>query len=377
MTYDAIVLGLGGMGSAAAAALARRGQRVLGFDRFPRGHVQGSSHGHTRIIRTAYFEHADYVPLCLAAFGYWYDLEQRTGRHLLTGCHCLSLGRADGELIRGVSTAAHDHALTVERLEPERLRKRYPQFQFDDDYLGVCEQAAGFLYVDDCVRALQDDAIAHRADLRFGEQVLEWKAVGDGVAVRTPWETHSAKRLAIAAGPWAKAAIADARLPLTVMRQVPMWFRPDDPSLFRRDRFPLFIAEVPAGHFYGVPMIDYRGVKTAMHYGAPEVAGPEKLRFDVTPEDEAPVRSFLNEHIPDAAGKRETGSVCLYTLTPDRHFILDRHPEHSQVAVAVGFSGHGFKFAPVVGEILADLLTVGQTRHPIGMFSMKRFNRPN
>src|SRR4051812_22618658 len=229
MNADVIVLGLGGMGAAAASSLARRGLRVLGFDRHQRGHSLGSSHGHTRIIRTAYYEHADYVPLCQAAFTGWYDLEQRSGQHLVTACLCLSIGKATGELVQGVRSAASEHGLISESLDPAGLRSRFPQFQFGDEYVGMVESSAGFLYVDDCVRSLQDEAIANRAELRFDEQVLEWKVIGDTVAVRTAWETLSANRLIITAGAWTRETLA-LDLPLTIMRQIPQWFLPKDPA---------------------------------------------------------------------------------------------------------------------------------------------------
>jgi sarcosine oxidase len=361
------------MGAAAAAALARRGQRVIGFDRHSRGHDQGESHGHTRIIRTAYYEAADYVPLAQAAFAGWYDLEQRSGHHLVTACQCLSIGTESSTLIQGVRRAASQHGLVSESLDSAGLHQRFPQFKFSDEYVGVVESSAGFLYVDECVRALQADAAAHRAELRFNEQVIEWTVTDGTVAVRTTWETISAKRLVITAGAWSKESLGGLKLPLTVMRQVPQWFKPSDAWAFRRDRFPIFMAELPDGHYYGVPMIDPRGVKIARHYGAPELPGPKQARYDITPEDEAPIRQFLKEHLPGVNGPRQAASVCLYTLTPDRHFIIDRHPEFPQVVLACGFSGHGFKFAPVVGEILADLAMNGETQHPIGMFRINRF----
>ncbi len=373
MNYDAIIIGLGGMGSATASALSRRGLRVLGLEQFPRGHALGSSHGHTRIIRTAYYEHPDYVPLCRSAFAAWHDLEQRAGRHLLTQCPCLNLGLESGELIRGVSAAAAQHRLEVERLGAAQLRARYPQFRFDDDVVGVVESASGFLYVDDCVRTLQDDAIAHGAELRFGEPVHEWKVVSHAVAVRTAWETLSAARLIVTAGPWARAVLTDLKLPLTVMRQVPMWFQPTQPEKFRRDRFPIYIADLPGAAVYGLPMIDPRGIKVALHYGAPELAGANEVNRDVTDDDEVPVRHFLNQHLSDTVGPRTHAAVCIYTLTPDRHFIIDRHPEHQAVAIAAGFSGHGFKFTPIVGEVLADLAMNIKSPHQVGMFQLKRF----
>ncbi len=372
-TFDVIVAGVGGMGSAAACELARRGRRVLALEQFPLGHDRGSSHGHTRIIRRAYYEHPDYVPLVGRAFGRWHDLEQRQGVHLLTGCDCLSVGRPDSELIAGVRRSAREHGLPVEDLAPADLRRRFPPFRFGDDYAGVLERTAGFLYVEECVLAHAREARRHRAVVREGEPVRAWQSTAAGVEVRTDRGTYSAAKLVLTAGPWAGQLLARRGAPLTVMRQVPMWFAARDPAALRRDVFPLYIADTPAGYFYGFPVLDGDGAKVARHYGAPELAGPDEVAREATPADEAPLRAFVREHLPAADGPRRRAAVCIYTLTPDRHFVIDLHPEHHNVAVAAGFSGHGFKFAPVVGEALADLADEGRTALPISMFRFGRF----
>jgi sarcosine oxidase len=372
-TYDVIVAGVGGMGSAAAYELARRGRRVLALEQFAVGHDRGSSHGLTRIIRKAYYEHPDYVPLVCRAYERWYDLEQRTGRHLLTECPCLSVGRPDSCLITGVQESAAQHALPVENLAADELRRRYPAFRFDDNYVGVLERTAGFLYVDDCVRAYAIEAVRLGAELREHEPVQSWEAGASGVSVQTAKGRYAAGRLVLTAGPWAARLLRQWGRPLTVMRQVPQWFGTRDDRLFRRDVFPLYIAEVPGGAFYGFPLLDPAGAKVAQHYGAPELPGPDEIRYEPTDEDERPVRDFLRAHLPAVDGPRHRASVCAYTLTPDRHFVIDLHPEHPNVALAAGFSGHGFKFASVVGEILADLAEGGRTELPIGMFRVGRF----
>jgi sarcosine oxidase len=372
--FDVIVVGLGGMGSAAAAELARRGRRVLGLEQFTVGHDRGSSHGHTRIIRTAYYEHPDYVPLARRAFGRWHDLEQRQGVHLLTACPCLTIGRPDSEMVGGVLRSAAEHKLPVESLSPGELRRRYPAFRLGDEYVGVVEDSAGFLYVDECVRAHVRDAVAHGATVRDEEPVVSWEAAAGGVTVRTAKGSYAAARLVLTAGPWAPRLLARGGAPLTVMRQVPMWFGTADNRLFRRDAFPVFIAEVPEGHFYGLPVLDTNGLKVAQHYGAPELTDPAAVERAVSDADEAPVRAFLRKHIPAANGPRRRASVCIYTLSPDRHFVLDLHTEHPNIAVAAGFSGHGFKFAPVVGEILADFADSGRTGLPVSRFRIGRFN---
>lgn len=372
-SYDVIVVGLGAMGTAAACELARRGHKVLGLEQFALGHDQGSSHGHTRIIRTAYFEHPSYVPLVRRSFTGWYELEQRQGLKLLTECPCLSLGGSDSELVAGVRQSAIEHGLAIQQLSADDLRKRWPVFRFGPTHGGVLEQAAGFLYVEDCVRAFAAEARRFGATLREGEPVVSWQADAASVTVQTSTGRYQAARLVLTAGPWARQLLARWGARLTVMRQVAFWLGPRDASLFRRDRFPIFIADIPGGPFYGLPALDSHGLKVARHYGAPELTDPSAIDRNVRDEDEEPVRGFVREHLPDADGPRRRASVCIYTLTPDRHFLLDRHPEHPQVALAAGFSGHGFKFAPVVGEILADLVEQGQTSWPIEMFRITRF----
>ncbi len=371
-SFDAIVIGAGGMGSAAAFELARRGRRVLALEQFPLVHDRGSSHGHTRIIRRAYYEHPGYVPLVRRAFERWYDLEQRTGRHLLTECNCLNIGPRDGEVVPGVLASAREHGLAVETLVAAELKRRFPQFEFDESYIGVLERDAGFLYVEECVRAHLDAARALGAEIHSEEPVLSWSAEGDAVTVTTAKDTYRAARLILTAGPWASQFLAEHGAQLRVMRQTILWFEPKDPAQFRRDAFPIFLADLPGGAFYGLPAIDARGVKIARHYGAPELQSPAEIDRTVLVSDELPVRAFLEQHIPGAAGPLRHAQTCLYTLTPDRHFLIGLHPKHANVSVAAGFSGHGFKFASAFGEVLADLAEFGKTKWEIGMF---RFGR--
>jgi sarcosine oxidase len=371
--YDVIVLGVGGMGAATLFELARRGRRVLGLERFAVGHDRGSSHGGTRIIRRAYYEHPDYVPLVRRAYEGWYELEQRTGRRLLTECPCLSLGPPDSPLVAGVRASSERHGLPIESLSASELRKRWPTFRAENGFVGVLERSAGFLAVDDCVRGHAGAARSLGAEVRDQEAALEWRAGGAGVEVRTERGRYTAAKLVLTAGPWAGALLAARGAMLTVMRQTVFWFGPREPARFRRDLFPIFIADTPGGYFYGLPMIDPDGVKVARHYGAPELPGPDAVEREVTEADEAPVRAFVQRYLPEADGPRRRASVCLYTLTPDRHFVIDRHPDHAGVVLACGFSGHGYKFAPVVAEVLADLAEEGRTRWPVEMFRLSRF----
>lgn len=375
-SFDVIVLGVGGMGSAACFELARRGLRVLGLEQFPLVHDRGSSHGHTRIIRTAYAEHPAYVPLAKRAFERWYELEQLSGKHLLTECPCLNAGPPGSEHVEGVRASVRAHNLAAEELTGDEINRRYPAFRYPAEYRGVIERAAGFLYVEECVRAHVDMAMSHGAEIHAEEPVRAWKPLGDGVEVTTDKGTYRAAKLVVTAGAWATKLLAGLGVPLRVMRQTLLWFKVEhapNESLFRRDRFPIFIADAPEGAFYGLPMIDARGVKLARHYGAPELAGPDEVDWHITPRDideldRLALRYFSADFAPGIAA----GQVCMYTVTPDKHFVIDTHPKLSQVSVACGFSGHGFKFASTVGEILADLAQLGATKHDIGLFSARR-----
>jgi sarcosine oxidase len=370
--FDAIVLGIGGMGSAALCELASRGHRVLGLEQFGVGHASGSSHGHSRIIRRAYYEHPDYVPLVSRAFERWQELEQRQGRRLLTPCPCLSIGPPDGELLTGVREAAATHSLAIESIAAADLARRYPGFRFDGAAAGVLEHSAGILFVDDCVAAHVAEAQRHGAIIRVNEEVEFWQVQGDSVVVHTRQGRYTASRLVLTAGPWASRVLGLLGVSLRVMRQVVFWVGTTDERAFRPDVFPIFIADTPEGYFYGLPAIDGQGVKVAQHYGAPELPRPAEVERTVTTEDETPVRQFLQAHLPSVDGPTLRSSVCIYTLTPDRHFLIDVHPDHPQVVIAAGFSGHGFKFASVVGEILADLCESGKSSQPIGRFVMRR-----
>jgi len=373
MIYDVIVLGIGGMGSAAAFELARRGRRVLGLERFGLGHDRGSSHGRTRVIRKAYFEHPDYVPLLHRSYQRWYELEQRRGKHLLTECGCLSLGPADGELVAGVRRAAAEHKLPLENFTAAELRRAYPQFRFDDSVVGAFERVAGYLDVEQCVLSYAEEAQLLGADLRENEPAVSWTANSSGVTVRTERHTYNALKLVVCAGSWSSSLLADLKVPLKPTRQTLFWFDPLDAAALRRDVFPIYLTDTPQGMFYGFPVVDSTGAKVALHAPGEAVTDPSAVNREVKPGEEAGCRAFLERHIPQAAGELKSSKVCLYTYSPDGHFIIDVHPAHSNVCVAAGFSGHGFKFASVVGEILADLADKGRTDLPIDMFRIGRF----
>ena len=255
---------------------------------------------------------------------------------------------------------------------PRRLRARFPQFRVPNDFCGVLERDSGFLYVEECVRAHLDEARKLGASIQAEERVTDWTSDGRSVTVTTTRGTYRASSLVLTAGPWAGQLLSAFGAPLRVMRQTMLWFGTEDDSRFRRDVFPIFLADGPEGPFYGLPVIDDRGLKVARHYGAPELVDPDEIERSVQPTDEPPVRQFLEKYLPAVIGPLRYAQTCIYTLTPDRHFVIDLHPEYRNVAVAAGFSGHGFKFSSVVGEVLADLAESGRTAWPIGMFAFKR-----
>ncbi len=372
-SYDVIVLGAGGMGSAALFELARRGRRVLGLEQFDLVHDRGSSHGQTRIIRKAYAEHPAYVPLLRRAYERWYDLEQLQGKRLLTECGCLQIGRPESATVAGVLKAAAEHGLPVEPLSRAEMQRRFPQFRLAEDMAGVLEREAGFLAVEECVRAHLEEAQARGAEIRSQEPVLAWEAGPRRVTVRTAGGSYHAAALVLTAGAWAGQLLAEWGAPLRVMRQVPFWIGTADDRQFRRDLFPTFIVNTADGDYYGFPVVNSLGLKVARHYGAPELTGPEQVESTVRPVDQEPIRTFLQQYLPAVNGPRRHAEVCRYTLTPDHHFAIDLHPAHANVAIAAGFSGHGFKFASVVGEILADLVEQGRTALPIELFRLGRF----
>ncbi len=371
---DVIVLGLGGMGSAAAAHLARRGARVVGFEQFTPAHDRGASHGDSRIIRQAYFEHPAYVPLLLHVYPLWEDLcADDPGLMRLTGG--LMLGRADAAVVAGTLASAREHGLPHEVLDAAAIRARFPLFDPADDEIGVFEERSGFVRPERTVQAHVRRAVAAGADLRFEERVLDWEADEGGVRVTTERGTTEAERLVVTPGAWAPNLLAELGVPLTVTRQIVFWFEPSaDLAAYEPGRQPIFIAEREGAQPYGFPAIDGLGggVKAAL-YRHGRVTDPDRLDRRVDQEEVDEVAGILGRLVPSLPGRFLRAVPCLYTTTPDQHFVVGRHPDLDHVTVAAGFSGHGFKFVPVIGEIVGDLALEGATRHPIDLFDPARF----
>jgi sarcosine oxidase len=372
--YDAIVLGAGGVGSAAMWQLVSRGLRVLGIDRFHPPHDRGSSHGQTRIIRQAYFEHADYVPLLLESYRHWEELEQLAGRQLKRETGLIQVGPVDGVVVPGVLNAARQHGLDVEPLTAREVEQRWPEFRVPADSAGVFERRAGLLHVETCVQACLEAAKAAGAELLTGVEVFDWSS-GDDITVRTSAGDFGAARLVITAGAWAAQLLTSLGVEFQVRRKVQMWFEPGDASTQAEVGFPCFLVELPQGAFYGFPVIDSRGLKAADHSGGELVRDPLTVDRTLHDADRAPVESFLRAHLPTIKTPCREHAVCLYTMSPDEHFIVDCLPDDPRIVFAAGLSGHGFKFTPVLGRALADLVVDGTTPLPIGFLSMARFAR--
>ncbi len=372
-TWDAIVVGLGIMGSAATATLARRGWRVLGLEQHAPFHTLGSSHGKTRIIREAYFESPEYVPLVQRAYQLWQELERRTGRSLLRITGGVSIGQPESPFIVGARRSAIEHGLSHELLTAEEARRRYPALAVPDDFVALVEGRAGILFAEECWRAFCEDAIQQGAVLRFGEKVERWMVDGDGVMVETEQGRERAERLILAGGPWSPRLLEELGLPLTIRRVLVIHTEPREVERFRPERLPIFLLDVPEGEYYGFPWLPDQGVKFGRHDDG-EVCTADAVRRVVTDGEIQWMTTVLERYLPGAAARVLSRVTCLYTMTPDAHFVVDRHPEWPQVVFACGFSGHGFKFAPTIGEALADLAE-GKTALPIGFLSASRFDR--
>jgi monomeric sarcosine oxidase len=371
--YNAVVLGAGGVGSAAMFHLARRGARVLGIDRFSPPHGHGSTHGSTRVIRQAYFEHPDYVPLLVESYRQWRELEQRIGQHLFDQVGLIQVGPADGQVVPGVLRSASEHGLAVEQVTAADIPRRWEGLRVDNDSVGVFEPAAGYLLVEDCVRAHLEVARATGAELLTDCEIQSWSSVGGEVRVQTTKGEFTAERLIIAAGSWAGKLLADVGLDLTVRRKSLFWFEAGNTAYDVAAGFPVFLFERENDVFYGFPKIDVRGVKVAEHTGGRSVDDPLLVDRSIDADEQRRLVDFLSAHLPAVSSTVAHHVVCLYTMSPDEHFIIDRHPQHANVVFAAGLSGHGFKFVPALGRVLADLALDGGTGLPIGFLSLKRF----
>ena len=379
---SAIILGLGTMGAATCLELARRGVRVIGIDRFSPPHSLGSHHGGSRIVRDCYFEHPDYVPLLLRAREGWSRLERdaRAAGALREGSFVhrpgvLYMGHAGSDVVERSAASGEANGIVCERLTPRDVRARFPQFEMPTDWRALFEPGAGFVRPERAVAAALDLARGLGAEIRTGERVLDWSETPGGIRVRTDRATLDADTLVIAAGAWTPTLAAQLGVPLVPQRVVIAWIAPRDPAACAAPRMPVWYVDRPgAPGLYGIPTApdqrDPRGVKVAFHAGTP--CDPDAPRMPPTDRELRALADATAEFVPAAAGPVGSSATCLYTMSPDGHFIVDRMPGCARTWIACGFSGHGFKFMPVMGEALADLATTGTTRLPIEFLRIRR-----
>jgi sarcosine oxidase len=368
--YDVVVVGVGGMGSAALHHLARRGKRVLGLERFDLLHEHGSSHGLTRIIRLAYFEHPDYVPLLRRAYELWRALESEADEQLL---HTTGIVEGGPEILEGVLRSCAVHDIGHEVLNGAELAARFPAFQLPYEMEVAYQADGGFVVPERCIVAHVEGAIARGATLRARERVLEWDERENGIRIRTDRGIVDAERLVVTAGAWSDDVAQLATASVKPVRQVLAWFQPTRPELFTPERMPVFNLVLDGDHFYGFPAFGIPGVKVGRYERQGESGDPDGISREPTLADETRLRELTGRYLPDGAGPTVALKTCLFELSPDEHFIVDRHPDAPSAVVAAGFSGHGYKFCSVIGEILADLALHGTTRHDIRLFRIDRF----
>ncbi len=370
--YDVVIAGLGAMGSSTALRLAEAGVRVLGLDRLRPPHAFGSSHGSSRILREAYFEHPLYVPFARRAIEAWREIEALSGTQLLRSTGGLMLGPPDGEVVGGALLSAREHRLPHELLEAREIERRFPAFSVPDGEVGVWEPRAGILDPERCIETMLSLARGAGAELRFGVTLLGWGPDGESVRLSTDAGEISCGRLVLAAGPWLPGLLGPA-VPLSVERTVQHWFRPRVvDGRFAGGRCPIYIWESAPGRvWYGFPDLG-EGVKAALHHQG-EPAHPETVRRSVDDDEVAAVRRLLDRHLPGAAGELLRSAVCMYTNTPDGHFVIDRHPDAAGVWVVSACSGHGFKFSSAIGEVVAAEVRGQASGFDLHPFRLARF----
>jgi len=375
-TFDVIVAGVGSVGSAACYHAAKRGARVLGLEQFEIPHKNGSHHGHSRMIRQAYFEHPDYVPLLRRAYELWHELRQADARDFFYVTGGLYIGAMDGTIVPGSLRAAKEHGLEHSILSADEISARFPLLKPNPEHAGFCEDLGGFLVPELAVSAHADGAVAQGAVIQTGERLISWKAHTDHVSVKTESGEYSTEKLVITAGAWTGAIAKDLGIDLEVTRQSLAWFEPlGDPGQYSPENFPCWFVETdsPFGH-YGFPMLPGDpGLKIAIHKPGPEMDPEAPLDADVPISEINSLHKILEEYFPGCAGDVVHSCSCKYTNSPDGHFVLGAHPEHERVSIACGLSGHGFKFSSVLGEALADLALEGETSLPIDFLSPQRF----
>ncbi len=371
-TADVVVVGVGGMGSAATYHLAKQGLDVVGLERYDIPHSQGSSHGITRIIRLPQFEDPAYVPLVRRAMELWQDLDASADSSLLHQVGSVDFGHPEGDIVDDSKASCSVHDIPHEVLTGEELSQRFPGYDVPEEYRAVYQPDGGFLHSEQCTVAHVEAAHCHGATIRAREVVEDWRATESEVQVTTDRGTYVAEKLVVTAGAWTGQLLPALDEYLEPERQVLGWFQPRSAE-YDPEQFPVFVAEVSDEHYYGFPAYHVPGFKLGKFNHRNETGSPDELKTEPGREDERILREFTESYFPRANGPTMRLSTCMFTNTPDEHFILDRHPDHHNVIVGAGFSGHGFKFASVVGEILASMAVDEETSQNRGLFQLSRF----
>jgi sarcosine oxidase len=378
--FDVIVVGVGSMGSSACYFLAKRGYKVLGLEQFDISHEFGSHAGQSRIIRKAYFEHSDYVPLLNRAYENWQKLEEETGEQIYFRTGLVYFGPPEHQIIKGVKQSASLYGIEIENLNASSTEERFPQFNIPEYFECLYEPDAGFLTPERAIRLYSEQAKKHGAEIHVQEKVLDWKKDGDGIVVRTDKNNYHGSRLVITAGAWAGKMIPGFQGKLKITRQFVAWVKTKKENEFTLNNFPCWLIadkEKP-GAYYGFPILptekfgEPAGLKIAHHHPDGET-DPDYVNRKLTKDDEENLKYALNKYLPGAFESFLSSKICLYANSPDENFIIDRLPGYEDVVIACGFSGHGFKFVSVVGEILADLAMKDKTELPIEFLNAKRF----
>ncbi len=371
--YDAIVIGVGGMGSATLYHLARSGCSVLGLERYGIPHAYGSSHGSTRIIRLAYSEGPEYVPLLRAAYRYWRDLEGISGRAILHKTGGLDIGPEGSWTVEGSRASCVEHGLEFEELAGKEVNSRFPGYRLPSGMRAIHQPDGGYVLSEVAIAAYASAALGLGANVVTDVVVRGWTRHSAGFRVDTTTGEFEAKRLVITAGAWVGNLVPALRQICTAERQVMLWTDPLSPARFEPGRFPVFNMESPLGRFYGFPSHRAEGFKIGKYYHLKQrVDDPDHLARECRPEDEAVLREGIEEYFPLANGATRKMAVCMFTNSPDGHFILDRCPGESDVFVAAGFSGHGFKFCSVIGKVMAQFCLDSPPTWDLQRFSLTR-----
>ncbi|MED4015663.1 N-methyl-L-tryptophan oxidase [Sutcliffiella cohnii] len=371
--FDVIIVGAGSMGMATGYFLAKRGVKTLLIDSFDPPHHNGSHHGSTRIIRHAYGEGSQYVPLLLRAQVLWEQLEKESNTTLFEKTGVLGIGPRDSAFINETIESANTHGLPLNVMSSTEMMEKWTGLDVPNHFVGCYEPLSGILYSEKCIEVYRELALNYNASYLPHTNVVDIQGEEDRVSIKTNSGDYYAKKVIVTAGAWTSKLLHSLELPLQPTRKTFAWFETKTDE-YTMTNFPAFFFDAEEGKYYGFPNMNGDGLKIGRHDGGKKInPDDEKEPFGIDPADEGDVRQFLNVYMPNASGAIKDGKVCMYTLTPDEHFIVDHHPLDENIIIAAGFSGHGFKFSSVMGEVLSQLAIDGETEHDISLFRLSRF----